>query len=337
METPPSATSLRARSPGKRVKGDPVPFAPFDPSIRAFHTYLRLELVLSPRTAEEYARDVELFGAFCDRRAGIVRDTDAKTPFQHLDATTVSDVRQFIMHLMGEQKYSAVAVRRKIAALRSFYALAKRNGAREDNPAGDVKLPKIPKRLPQVLQPQETAKFLSARLPGRNDFQRTRDAAIVILFYASGVRLEELRTLNMTDVDLDRQTMRVIGKGNKQRLVFFNATAAQALAVYFGLRPRTQDDAVFVRSTGARISRGFFTDLFKSLRAVAGITKHVTPHVLRHTFATHLLENGADIMTIKELLGHVSLATTQIYTNVSQEHMRKAYQDAHPGDDMPNI
>ena len=152
------------------------------------------------------------------------------------------------------------------------------------------------------------------------------------LLYASGIRRAELVGLNLSDVDLERRRMRVIGKGNKQRTVFINHAAADAIRNYLGVRPRTSDEALFLSRRKQRLSHRQAWVVFRDFAQLAGLTMHVTPHVMRHSFATHLLENGADIMTIKELLGHESLSTTQIYTNVSLEHMRRSYEEAHPRD-----
>lgn len=301
-------------------------YIPADPSIAEFAAYLRLERGQSPRTSEEYARDVELFGEFLE-------PGHPKTAaFLKLPAATTSDVRRFVMELMGPRKYTATSVRRKIAALRAFYALQKREGRRTDNPAQDVPPPKAAKRLPHVMSEPEVAKLLRTRVAGKTDFQRLRDVAMMELLYASGIRRAELVGLNISDVDLDRRVMRVIGKGNKQRTVFINQASADAIRNYLGVRPRTPDEALFLSKRKTRLSHRQAWVIFRQFAELSGITQHVTPHVMRHSFATHLLENGADLVTIKELLGHESLSTTQIYTNVSLEHMRRSYEEAHPRD-----
>lgn len=301
-------------------------YIPVDPTIAEFAAYLRLERGQSPRTSEEYARDVELFGQFLE--PGHPKDA----PFLRLPETTTSDVRRFVMELMGPRKYTPVSVRRKIAALRSYFSLQKREGRRIDNPAQDVPPPKAPKRLPHVMSEPEVGKLLRTQVAGKSDEQRLRDIAMMELLYASGIRRAELVGLNLSDVDLDRRLMRVIGKGNKQRTVFINQASADAIRNYLGVRPRSTDEALFLSRRKTRLSHRQAWVIFRQFAALSGLTKHVTPHVMRHSFATHLLENGADLMTIKELLGHESLSTTQIYTNVSLEHMRRSYEEAHPRD-----
>ena len=301
-------------------------YLPADPTIAEFAAYLRLERGQSPRTSEEYARDIELFGQFLE--PGHPRGA----PFIALGATTTSDVRRFVMELMGPRKYTPVSVRRKIAALRAYFTLQKREGRRADNPAQDVPPPKAPKRLPHVMSESEVGKLLRTRVAGKSDEQRLRDVAMMELLYASGIRRAELVGLNLSDVDLDRRLMRVVGKGNKQRTVFINRAAADAIRSYLGVRPRSADEALFLSRRKTRLSHRQAWVVFREFAQLSGLAKHVTPHVMRHSFATHLLENGADLMTIKELLGHESLSTTQIYTNVSLEHMRRSYEEAHPRD-----
>ncbi len=301
-------------------------YIPADPSIAEFAAYIRLERGQSARTSEEYARDIERFGKFLEP------GHPNTAPFLALKTSTTSDVRRFVMELMGPRKYTATSVRRKLAALRAYFALQKREGHRSDNPALDVPPPKAGRRLPHVMSEGEVATLLKARIAGKTDFQRLRDAAIMELLYASGIRRAELVGLNLPDIDLDRRLMRVIGKGNKQRTVFINQAAADAVRTYLGVRPRTDDDALFVSRRKTRLSHRQAWVIFRDFARISGLSRNITPHVMRHSFATHLLENGADLVTIKELLGHESLSTTQIYTNVSLEHMRRSYEEAHPRD-----
>ena len=283
-----------------------------------FQASIRLERGQSERTASEYGRDVDAFRTWL-----------GGTP---LWQATASEIRRYVMHLMGERGYTPTSVRRKIAALRAFFAWQRREGKRSDNPSAEIRPPKPEKRLPRVLSEGEVGQLLGTRIAGRSEFTRVRDRAMLELLYASGIRRAELVGLNLEDVDLERRRMRVLGKGNKPRIVFFNHAAAAAMALYLGMRPRTGDQAFFVGRSGRRLNADYAGEVFRLFARLSGLSKHATPHVLRHSFATHLLENGADLMTIKELLGHESLATTQIYTNVSLEHMRKAYEEAHPRD-----
>ena len=302
-------------------------YVPADAGLGEFMAYLTLERGLSARTGEEYARDAESFARFLGSPESAA-DASAR-----LGAVTASDIRRFVMNLMGPRKFKAVAVRRKLFALRAYFGLQRREGRRPDNPALDVAPPKAEKRLPKVLAENDVARLLRTRIAGCSDQLRLRDVAMLELLYASGIRRAELVGLDLGDVDLERRTMRVIGKGNKERVVLFNHATADALRAYLGLRPRSADNAVFLSGRGTRLSANQAGKVFRLYADLSGITQHATPHVMRHSFATHLLENGADLMTIKELLGHESLATTQIYTNVSLEHMRRTYDGAHPRDE----
>jgi site-specific recombinase XerD len=300
------------------ARRDEVIYAPEDPAVAAFVTDLHYGAGRGARTCEAYARDLEFFAKFLGR---------------DLLTAQRSDVKAFVLDLAGKRRYQPAAIRRKLVALRRFYRYLTVEGRRDDDPTVGVDSPKLPKRLPSVLDEDSVARLLRTPPPaGRTEFQRLRDRAILEVLYASGIRRAEVASLNLQDVDLKRRVMRVTGKGNKQRTVLINTAAADAMTLYLAHRPRSSDEAFFVGRRGARLGVRAVWEIVKTFERLSGIRLHASPHVLRHSFATHLLENGADIMTIKELLGHESLATTQIYTNVSVEHMRKTYDDAHPRD-----
>jgi len=301
-----------------RATREQAVYVPANPTIAAFVNELHYAKGRSARTCEAYARDLEFFmRCLGGDPSGAQR----------------SDVKTFVLELAGKRRYQPAAIRRKLVALRRFFRYLVVENRREDDPTVGLEPPKLPKRLPTVLKEGEVAKLLRTAPPaGRSEFQRLRDRAILEVLYASGVRRAEVAGLDLQDVDLDRRMMRVIGKGNKQRTVLINRAAAEAMRAYLGHRPRTSDDAFFVGRNGRRLGVRAIWSVVKTVERLSGMALHATPHVMRHSFATHLLENGADLMTIKELLGHESLATTQIYTNVSAEHMRKTYDDAHPRD-----
>jgi site-specific recombinase XerD len=301
-----------------RASGEQALYVPDDPAIAAFVNELHFARGRSARTCEAYARDLEFFAKFTGCELGRAER---------------SDVKAFVLELAGKRRYQPAAIRRKLVALRRFFRYLVVEGRRADDPTVGIDPPKLPKRLPVVLKVDEVARLLRTPPPaGRTDFQRLRDRAILEVLYASGIRRAELAGLNLHDVDLERRVMRVIGKGNKQRTVLINDAAAEAMRAYLGLRPRTNDEAFFVGRRGTRLGPRAVWSVVKTVEKLSGAAFHATPHVMRHSFATHLLENGADLMTIKELLGHESLATTQIYTNVSVEHMRRTYDRAHPRD-----
>jgi site-specific recombinase XerD len=301
-----------------RAASEEALYQPADAAISAFVTDLHYARGRSARTCEAYARDLEFFAKFLKRDLAT-----AERP----------DVKAFVLELAGKRRYQPAAIRRKLVALRRFYRYLSVEGKRLDDPMAGIEPPKLPKRLPVVLKEDEVAQFLRTAPPaGRTEFQRLRDRAVLEVLYASGIRRAEVASLNLHDVDLERRVMRVTGKGNKQRMVLINEAATEAMRAYLGHRPRTADDAFFVGRRGKRLGVRAVWSIVKTIEQLSGMALHATPHVLRHSFATHLLENGADILTIKELLGHESLATTQIYTNVSVEHMRKTYENAHPRD-----
>jgi site-specific recombinase XerD len=302
---------------GRAIATDAI-YVPADATIAAFVNELHYARGRSPRTCEAYARDLELFAAFTG--TGVAK-------------AERSDVKAFVLELAGKRRYMPAAIRRKLVALRRFYRYLVVEGVRSDDPTVGIDPPKLPKRLPVVLREDDVARLLRTPAPaGRTEFQKYRDRAILEVLYASGIRRAEVASLDLADVDLERRIMRVTGKGNKQRTVLINEAAADAMRAYLGYRPRTNAAAFFIGRRGERLGVRAIWEIVRTIERLSGLTVHATPHVMRHSFATHLLENGADLMTIKELLGHESLATTQIYTNVSVEHMRKTYDAAHPRD-----
>jgi integrase/recombinase XerD len=302
-----------------------------DPLIKAHMTYLMLERGRSAGTVYAYTRDLELFGAFLT--GGSIAAAPRGKAWPKLRKAKSTDVREFIMELAGRRKYAMVAVRRKLSALKSFYKYLKTEGLRDDNPAADILSPKIDKKLPKVLAEADVSKLLGTKVAGRTDAQRLRDTAMMELLYASGIRRAEVASINLNDVNLKQRTIRVTGKGRKERLVIFNKTTAAAIDAYLRVRPKSADDALFLGRSGRRLSPRQVWHVFRVIYKISGIKLHASPHTLRHSFATHLLERGVDLVTIQELLGHESLATTQIYTNVSFEHKKRAYDEAHPRDD----
>ncbi len=308
---------------------------PVDPLIQAHCAYLRLERGRGQLTVEAYAHDLEMFGAFLEQRGQSAQSRPARKEWPLLRGATTSDIRQFIIDLSGRRGYKMVAVRRKISSLKSFFKFLKLEGYREDDPAVHVPAPKIERKLPEVLAAQDVAKLLRTRPPaGRSEFLRLRDNAMMELLYASGLRRAEVAGINLNDADLRRREIRVMGKGKKQRVVVINRPAALAIEAYLRVRPHTNDEALFVGRSGRRLTPRHVWQIFRTVYQLSGIAYHASPHTLRHSFATHLLENGVDLVTIAELLGHESVATTQIYTNLSMEHKRRAYDEAHPRERM---
>ena len=309
---------------------------PVDPLILALGSYLQLERGRSALTVEAYAHDLELFGYFL--RHGVNKAEPAKdherSAWPELESATTSDVRRFIQDLSGRRQYNMTSVRRKLSSLKSFYRYLKLQQIRADNPAIEIPGPSIGKKIPKVLAEPDVMKLLATRIAGRDDTRRTRDYAILELIYASGIRRAEVARIDLNDVDLRSRIIRIHGKGKKERIIVINKTAVDAIQGYLRYRQRTNDPALFVGRHGKRLTPRHIWHIFREIYEISGIKYSATPHTLRHSFATHLHDHGADIVTIQELLGHESVATTQIYTHVSMEHKKKAYDAAHPRDKM---
>ena len=301
-----------------------------DPLILEHMAYIRLERGRGPLTVEAYARDLQLFGSFLVKLPAT--ESPAGREYPQLRKATTSDIRQFIIELTGRRKYSSVSVRRKLASLKSFFRFLKTEGYRDDDPAVHIPGPKIQEKLPRFLDEKEVTKLLKVRVAGRSRELTLRDAAIMELLYASGVRRAEVAGIDMSDVNLERRTIRVMGKGKRERVVVINRATASAIDSYLRVRPRSDEDALFLGRGHKRLSPQQVWKIFRLFYDISGLKKKASTHTMRHSFATHLLENGVDLMTIKEFLGHKSLATTQIYTNVSVEYRKRAYDKAHPRD-----
>jgi integrase/recombinase XerC len=245
-------------------------------------------------------------------------------------------IRDFLNYLYTERHLSKSSVSRKLACLKSFFKFLIREQQLKANPADLVSLPRLPKKLPSYLAESEAAELVE--LPHGNSFRDIRSRAILELLYASGLRVSELVGLNDDQLDMGQELVRVIGKGRKERIVPFGSFAARALQEYLemrqGLNYSTVDEdgrsPVFVSLKRRRLTARDVQRLVRDLRLELTANRKVTPHTLRHSFATHLLERGADLRSIQELLGHESLSTTQKYTHVSVQHLKKEYDKAHP-------
>ena len=295
-------------------------------------TYLRLERNRSRLTVEAYARDLQEFGAFL---ASVpAAESPVGRSYPQLRTATTSDVRRYVMRLAGDKHYDMRTVRRKLSSIKALYRYMKLVGIRDEDPAGIVSGPKLERKLPEHLGETDVRKLLQTTLAGRSEMQRRRDLAILELLYASGLRRAEVALIDLKDVDLSTREIRIHGKGSKERVVVFNHSAAAAIEAYLRVRPQTRDDALFVGRGGKRLSAMHVWRIFRDIYTVSGIGQHASPHTLRHSFATHLAENDVDLETIREFLGHESLATTGIYLKMSMQHKKRAYDKAHPRDRM---
>ncbi len=285
-----------------------------------FIEYLRVERNASTRTLDNYAHALN-----CFQRSHV----EAVDWF----AQTADSFRQYLFECM-KADWARATIRLHFAALRSFYKfLAYRKGLKV-NPLVEVELPKLEKKLPVVLSIKQVEELL--RLPFEVEQGKqapawipARDAAIMELFYTSGIRLQELAALDVSDFDFYNETVRVFGKGRKQRVCPLGSTAVEAIQRY-RIEAEVTQDALFISKLRKRISARSIGAVIKKYLAHSDIAINVSPHKLRHSFATHLLNNGADLRSVQSLLGHASLSTTQIYTHVTSERMKQVYQKAHP-------
>lgn len=292
--------------------------------------YLDTERNASRYTVRNYTRDLLDFFAFLKT----VKITSLKEVSKHT-------VRGYLSYLVNAG-YAKVSISRKLSAIRSFYRYLIREKIIDSDPVASTSSPKLEKRLPNFLTPEETVRLLEA--PNLSTPQGLRDRALIELLYASGLRVSELVSLDMEQINLDSNEIRVRGKGDKERLVLMGNPAAIALRTYLNQgRPRLLGGkasfAVFVSRYGKRIIPRRVQRILEKCSRTAGIAKRVHPHMLRHTFATHLLDGGADLRVVQELLGHASLSSTQIYTHVTKSRAKKVYLAAHPfskDDNEPN-
>lgn len=289
--------------------------------IERFLDYLRDELNRSGRTVESYEKDLWSFERF-------FKNIDSQLSWQSVDADVI---RQW-MESMMDKGNNAASVNRRLSALRSFFRFALSRKLVESDPAHLIKGPKKGKRLPQFVRENEMDALLDKQTWG-TDFTCVRARIIIMVFYETGIRVSELCGLNDQDVSLVNQELKVTGKRNKQRVIPFGEELADGLKEYIRLREATverQCDALFVTKKGARITiHQVYKIVREQLQRVCNLKKR-SPHVLRHTFATAMLNHNANLESVKKLLGHARLSTTEIYTHTTFEQLKKVYENAHP-------
>jgi integrase/recombinase XerD len=297
-------------------------------SVDRFLDHLTVERGLAGNTIEAYRRDLVRYVRFLADR-GIGDPARAGE----------GEISAFVGHLSGSEyapgkPYRASSVARALAAVRSFHRFLLREGEAEADPAEGVARPKVPRNLPRPLTVDEVGALVAAPSPDGGAVA-LRDRALLETLYGAGLRISELVGLDVDDVDLEEGSVRAVGKGSKERIVPLGRFAVRALRGYLvrgrpALARATSRGALFLNQRGGRLTRQGCTNIVKAMARRAGIRKRVTPHMLRHSFATHLLEGGADVRVVQELLGHASVATTQIYTLVTKDRLREVYFDAHP-------
>jgi integrase/recombinase XerC len=289
-----------------------------------FTAYLRDERNLSLHTIRAYEREVREFVGFATGEMGCSEPAQVRS----------TTVRAYLAQL-HQRRLAKISVQRSLAALRTYFRFLGREGVVEINPARVVPTPRAPKPLPRVVDAHELAELLDA-LPATPAGQR--DRAALELLYGAGLRVSELVGLDLSDLDLSRRLVRVRGKGGKERVVPFGRVAEQAIRTYLPARARWRSEApepaelepLFVNQRGGRLSDRSLRRILDAAVLHVATIHHLHPHVLRHAFATHLLEAGMDLRAIQELLGHASLSTTQRYTHLDLAHLMETYRRSHP-------
>ncbi len=292
------------------------------PLIGEFLNYVSVERGLAKNTLMAYQRDLTAYTAYLEEVAG-VRSPDA---IRHQHISTY-------MMVQKKGKMQATSICRSLAAIRMFHRFLVRESFAKEDPTGLVDTPKLWKRIPDVLTQAEIMAMINAA-NGR-DAQSVRDQAVLELFYASGLRVSELVALRLEDVNLETGIVICMGKGSKERLIPVGSKAREALEKYLGkarlkMLGGKNVAEIFVSRLGKKMSRQSIWKTIKSYARKANIKKTIKPHTLRHTFATHLLEHGADLRSVQEMLGHSDISTTQIYTHVDKERLRTVHKQFHP-------
>ncbi len=305
MTGPVASRTRRGPSPSR------APLPPPAEDTGAFLRYLAVERGASPHTIRSYRTDLAQFRSFLDRQSiHSLTELDARV------------IRAYLAWLHG-RGLDRVSIARKLAALRSCLRFLVRRGIATRNPAREVRGPRLPRKLVSFLPIDETEALLEPPSP------RVRDRAVLELLYASGLRVSELAGLDLEDVDRGAATVRVMGKGRKERVVPFGEAAGRALDLLLAERGRAPGP-LFTNTRGRRLSVRSLHAIVRRRARETGIARRVSPHTLRHTFATHMLDAGADLRVIQDLLGHSRLSTTQRYTHVSADQLMRVYDAAHP-------
>lgn len=291
-----------------------------DQAIDLYLQYIKIERNLSPNTVESYGRDLAKFRAFC-----------ASRKIHALDQVQSQTVLEFLIDL-STRKMSVRTQARNLVALRGLFKHMRRERIMEVDPTSSVELPRAGRKLPDVLTMEEVERFLAA--PDPKSRLGPRDVAMLELLYATGLRVTELCRLRMDELNLDHGYVSATGKGRKQRLVPVGESALDALRRYLergrAALDKKRSPFLFLTQRAGPMTRQGFWKMVRKYADVAGITKDIYPHMLRHSFATHLLEHGADLRAVQAMLGHADISTTQIYTHISRSHLVEIYRKHHP-------
>jgi integrase/recombinase XerD len=294
--------------------------------IEEFLISLEVEKGYSENTRVAYKNDLSQFLAFLSSKPELGVVGWGYVQKDHLVS--------YILHLKTEREYASTTVARKVAAIKSFFHFLVAEGQIKDDPTATLDSPRVKKYLPRAISQQDVESLLEAAT-ARGTPRGLRDRAILELLYATGMRVSELVALNVGDIDLASASVRVFGKGDKERVIPIYERAVQAVGTYLDkgrihLLRDPEERALFLNQRGRRLTRQGLWLIVKGYVKDAELDVNVTPHTLRHSFATHMLRGGADLRNVQELLGHANIATTQVYTQVSRDRLREVYDEAHP-------
>ena len=298
-----------------------------DANIQEFLNHLEAEKGSSNNTVAAYRNDLTQFYDFVSE--------DGRLHDGAWEELRRDDLISYVLWLK-EREYASTTVARKVAAMKSFCGFLVRSGAIEDNPAEELDSPKVKKQLPTTLTPDEVEKLLALPAQGGKTPKALRDTALLEVLYATGMRVSEVAGLMLDDLDLTGGTVRCVGKGDKERVMPLYAEACRAVGEYLengrpALAGRGSDDGtLFLNPRGEKLTRQGLWLIIKAYARQLGLEDRVTPHTLRHSFATHMLNGGAGLREVQKLLGHANISTTQVYTHVTRERLREVYDGAHP-------
>ncbi|MCX7669926.1 MAG: site-specific tyrosine recombinase XerD [Anaerolineae bacterium] len=299
-----------------------------DTRIQEFLDYLAAEKNCSENTIAAYQNDLTQFHAFMAERGALGDGAD-------WTAMTREDLVGYLLFLR-EREYASATVARKVAAVKSFCHFLLRTDVIDDDPAEDLDSPRVKKQLPNTLTPTEVEQLLALPARGARTPKALRDVALLEMLYATGMRVSEVAQVTLDDLDLEAGTVRCIGKGNKERVMPLYAEAVAAVRAYLDegrpalLGSNSHERTLFLNPRGERLTRQGLWLIIKGYARELGLEDRVTPHTLRHSFATHMLNGGAGLREVQRLLGHANISTTQVYTHLSRQHLRSVYDEAHP-------
>lgn len=301
--------------------------------IKGFRTYLRLERGMSLNTYNSYSSDVKEFASWLDSESG---------PGVTLEKTAGENIRQYLGTRIDPNEGQAITSRtqaRILSSLRSFFGWLQIDGVIAENPCDGMDTPKIGRYLPSVLSIDEVNDIMNS--VDQSKWGGVRDRAILELLYGCGLRVTEVSDMKISNIYLQEKFVRVVGKGNKERVVPMGDPAAEAVTAYLAVRPEPADakseDILFLNKSGKHLSRISVFNMVKKQAMLAGITKEISPHTFRHSFATHLIEGGADLRVVQEMLGHESILTTEIYTHLDSTTWQNDILEHHPRKDDSGI